>query len=227
MEVSGIKKICKNRCLGINKNGVRCLRLVTDGHCFQHKTTTVHNCSSSGKKVESKECIPQPVLIEETQLAKKFDQYYTKGNISKLCVASYCQSVVIDKNLDLIIEPSAGEGSIYNVVSAHANNTIGMDLYPKQANIILGDFLKFKVPNNSYRIIHVIGNPPFNQLALFIKKASEIGDFIGFILPLSFKKDSLQKKFPLNFNCIFSKELPKNSFTFCGKTKNVSSVFQI
>ena len=47
--------------------------------------------------------------------------------------------------------------------------------------------------------MHIIGNPPFGRqssLAIkFIKKSCEFCDSISFILPKSFKKDSLKKHF--------------------------------
>ena len=55
---------------------------------------------------------------------------------------------------------------------------------------------------NCFKKIHIIGNPPFGRqssLAIkFIKKSAEFCDSISFILPKSFKKDSLKKHFPLN-----------------------------
>ena len=55
-----------------------------------------------------------------------------------------------------------------------------------------------KLKNNlNSRKIHVIGNPPFGRqssLAIkFIKKSCSFSDTISFILPKSFKKDSMKK----------------------------------
>jgi predicted RNA methylase len=79
--------------------------------------------------------------------------------------------------------------------------------------------------------IHIIGNPPFGRqssLAIkFIKKSCEFCNSISFILPKSFKKDSLKKTFPLNFHLIIERDLPDNSFLVNGIEYNVPCIFQI
>ena len=159
--------------------------------------------------------------------SKKFDAYYTNELAVNLCMTSYCKIVSIDSESDLVIEPSAGAGSFCNKIQNVCQNKIYLDINPKNVDILKQNFLTFELNTSKYKKIHIIGNPPFKQLSSFIRKASEIGDFIGFILPLSFKKDSQQKKFPLNFHCIFLEELPKNSFLFENKVVNVPAVFQI
>jgi len=215
---SGIKIILKSdlpfhrsKCLGITKKGFQCKNLVYDSFCYHHKKDTV------GKK-----CV-----VFDGGVAKKFDQYYTKESSAKLCVSWYCQLVKIDESLDLIIEPSAGCGSFYDFIYNLTKNKIFLDLYPKHFDIIRKDFLNFDINSNCYTNVHIIGNPPFKQLTTFIRKACQFGDFIGFILPLSYKKDSKKKQFPLNFHCILSQELPKDSFVYEGKTKDIPTVFQI
>lgn len=82
-----------------------------------------------------------------------------------------------------------------------------------------------------YNNIHIIGNPPFGRqssLAIqFIKKCCEFANTISFILPKSFKKNSMQKHFPLNYHLIFEINLPENSFLVNDKETDVPCVFQI
>ena len=53
-------------------------------------------------------------------------------------------------------------------------------------------------------------------------------DTISFILPKSFKKESIKNKIPLNYHCLFEKDLPINSFiTKDNENYNVPCVFQI
>ena len=79
--------------------------------------------------------------------------------------------------------------------------------------------------------IHIVGKPPFgNRASLairFIKKACEFANTVSFILPKNFKKDSLLKRVPFNFHCIFEIDLPDNSFHFNGIVYNVPCIFQI
>lgn len=205
------KNFQKKKCLGFTKKGFLCSRLasIDNKYCFQHRI--------QNKKITS----------IDYATAKKFDQYYTKKITAELCVLWYRKLVKISKDLDLIIEPSAGCGSFCSFLSNLVSNTLFLDLFPKGSDIIQKDFLTLEISAYNYSDIHIIGNPPFKRLTAFIRKASQIGDYIGFILPLSYKKDSLKNRFPLNFHCIFSKELPPNSFVFEGSTKNVPTVFQI
>ena len=61
----------------------------------------------------------------------------------------------------------------------------------------------------------------------FIKNAAEYSDSISFILPKSFKKESLKKHFPLKYHLIYEYDLPKDSFLVDNKKHDVPCVFQI
>ena len=77
----------------------------------------------------------------------------------------------------------------------------------------------------------VIGNPPFgqqNSIAVkFINHAAIFADRVAFILPISFKKESVQNRISLNMHLTYEEDLPKNSFTFNGDNYDVKCVFQI
>lgn len=160
------------------------------------------------------------------------DKYYTKKSIVELCL-NYMKEYIIIHEFDIIIEPSAGDGSFINMIKELTNNHIFLDLEPDNEEIIKQDYLLFKYNElkNKYKNIHVIGNPPFGRqssLAIkFIKKSCEFCDTISFILPKSFKKDSLKNKFPLNFHLLFEIDLPEKSFLVNGKEHDVPCVFQI
>lgn len=160
------------------------------------------------------------------------DKYYTKDTIVELCHNYIKEYITINEN-DLIIEPSAGNGSFIPIIKELTNNHIFLDLEPDNGEIIKQDYLLFKHDElkNKYKNIHIIGNPPFGRqssLAIkFIKKSCEFCDTISFILPKSFKKDSLKNKFPLNFHLLFEIDLPEKSFLVNGKEHDVPCVFQI
>jgi predicted RNA methylase len=164
------------------------------------------------------------------------DKYYTKTNIVKYCITLIKKYIKIDKNNDLIIEPSAGSGSFIPYINDLSSNRIYYDIKPEHTNIIKKNFLKLSSKYiseliNKYNKIHIIGNPPFGRqssLAIkFIKKSCEFCDSISFILPKSFKKDSLKNKIPLNFHLLIQKDLPKYSFTVNDIDYDVPCVFQI
>lgn len=77
----------------------------------------------------------------------------------------------------------------------------------------------------------MIGNPPFgtcSNLAIkFFNKASEVASYITFILPRTFRKESIQRKLNKFFHLIYDEDLPKNSFLVAGKEHDVPTVFQI
>ena len=61
----------------------------------------------------------------------------------------------------------------------------------------------------------------------FIKKSCEFSKSISFILPRSFKKDSLKKYFTLNYHLIFEIDLPENSFLINNEETNTPCILQI
>lgn len=160
------------------------------------------------------------------------DKYYTKPEIVDMCKNAINKYVEIKKT-DIIIEPSAGNGSFINMIKAITNNYRFYDIMPENNNIIKQDFLTFDYKNlkSGNNKIHIIGNPPFGRqssLAIqFIKKCCEFADSISFILPKSFKKESNKSKFNLFYHLEYEVDLPDNSFTVNEKDCDVPCVFQI
>ena len=159
------------------------------------------------------------------------DKFYTKHEVVLNCLNYINENLNIDKENDLIIEPSAGNGAFINIIKTLSNNFKFYDIEPDDDEIVKQDYLKLDYDDFDFLKIHLLGNPPFGRqssLAIkFIKKSCEFCDSISFILPKSFKKDSLRKHFPLNFHLIFETDLPKNSFMINDKECDVPSIFQI
>ena len=120
----------------------------------------------------------------------ELDKFYTPKQVAKDCIDTFWRTCF---DVTEIIEPSAGNGAF----SLQIPNCIAYDLEPEHESIIKQDFLKLDLPYKYGRLI--IGNPPFgdrNNLARsFYKKATELGDAIAFILPISQlnNSDSLYK----------------------------------
>lgn len=160
------------------------------------------------------------------------DKYYTNNNAVNYCFDLIKQNIYIDYDNDLIIEPSAGNGAFINQIKTSSKNNLFIDLEPENSEITKQDYLDLDISfKSNYRKIHVIGNPPFGRqssMAInFIKKSAEFCHSISFILPKSFKKESLKAHFPLSFHLIIETELPENSFLVEGKEHDVPCVFQI
>ena len=169
----------------------------------------------------------------ETKQAKglkrnTIDKYYTKDSVVELCMDLIKQHIKIDRD-DLFIEPSAGNGSFIKSIQSLTNNYKFYDLEPEHNEIEKQDYLQYKhIDDNK---THVVGNPPFGRqssLAIkFIKKSCEFCHTLSFILPKSFKKDSLKKTFPLHFHLICEVDLPEKSFLVDEVEHDVPCVFQI
>ena len=165
------------------------------------------------------------------------DKFYTNKDIIEVCYDAINTHLNIDKK-ELIIEPSAGNGAFINAIKKLSNNYRFYDIKPENDEIIKKDFLdlRFDDCNTATDIgvgCHIIGNPPFgnksSKAIAFIKHATNIlkAKSVSFILPISFKKASLQKSFPPNYHLVYQTVLAPNSFTHFGIPKNIKTVFQI
>jgi hypothetical protein len=160
------------------------------------------------------------------------DKYYTKPSIVDLCINYIKEHIQISYQNDLVIEPSAGNGAFIEGIKTLSENHIFYDLEPDGVGILKQDYLLLDhIACEKYSQIHVIGNPPFGRqssMAIkFIKKSCEFCDSLSFILPKSFKKDSLKKSVPLNYHLLFEQDLPQKSFLVNGVEHDVPCIIQI
>jgi hypothetical protein len=171
-------------------------------------------------------------VVQNTGLKRDTkDKYYTRNCIVDQCIHIIKNTLDIDFNDDLIIEPGAGNGAFMEPITQLCSNHVFYDIAPENENIIQQDFLETSITEQLYKNIHVIGNPPFGRqscLALrFIRHASTFANTISFILPKSFKKQSMIDKIPKYFHLMFQVDLPKNSFEVEKTIYDVPCVFQI
>lgn len=172
------------------------------------------------------------------------DKFYTKSNIVNDVINDIKAHITelnntSDSVLNVVIEPSAGNGSFISAIKLlHIKKAYYYDILPENDEIIKQDYLKLDINKlgtelselGNYKI-HIIGNPPFGRQSStalkFIKFSCRFADTISFILPKSFKKESMQNKIPLNFQLIFQRDLPNNSFLVDNIEYDVPCVFQI
>lgn len=153
------------------------------------------------------------------------DKFYTKPEIAKQCL----QTLDMDK-YDLVIEPSAGNGSFFSIIEN--DNKIGLDIKPDHHDIKKEDWLKYQIPTRANSVL-VVGNPPFgasNKLSkAFIKHAASFDnvDTIAFILPSAYNKHTLQKYVPIEYKLTDIKTLPANSFILNGENFDIPCCFFI
>lgn len=165
------------------------------------------------------------------------DKFYTNPSVVKICM-EYIRSTISIQKEDIVIEPSAGNGAFISGIEELSNHNFFYDIEPDHPKIFQNDFLEVDldtlrefVDSENVRKMHFIGNPPFGRQScmafLFIKKCVQYADTISFILPKSFKKESMQRHFPDNFHLVFEADLLENAFLIDGKVHNVPCVFQI
>lgn len=162
------------------------------------------------------------------------DKFYTNDDAVKLCMKHVKQYLQINEK-DVIIEPGAGNGAFIEEIKSISRNYRFYDLIPEHTEVVQQDYLNLDTSDLKHLEVqvqvHIIGNPPFGRQSTnaikFIQKSCQFADSISFILPKSFKKDSMRNKFHKNFHLIFEIDLPENSFTDEGKITNVPCLFQI
>tara|TARA_B110001450_G_scaffold194755_1_gene183037 strand:- start:54 stop:926 length:873 start_codon:yes stop_codon:yes gene_type:complete len=164
---------------------------------------------------------------------KTIDKFYTSETVVKECMKIIDDKLEINKSKDICIEPSAGNGAFIKGIKTVCDNCKFYDIEPEHVDITQQDFLKLDMSQFKKKgvTIHCIGNPPFGRQSSlsikFIKHCATYCDTISFILPKSFKKESLRKHFPLDFHLIHEYDIPEEAFLVNGKTHNVPCVFQI
>jgi predicted RNA methylase len=155
-----------------------------------------------------------------------FDRFYTKPS-----VVDDLLKIISIKDYDVVVEPSAGTGSW----SSRIEDCIAIDIAPEHPDIMKGDFLKddflFEEMKKENKIL-VIGNPPFGKMGKaavdFFNKAAEFADTIAFILPRSFRKETLQRRLDKKFWLIKDVDLyKKDYFIFDDHSWHTSCVFQV
>ena len=150
-----------------------------------------------------------------TSKKEENDKFYTKPEIAQRCIDKLDMG-----KYDLVIEPSAGNGSFYNLIEN--KNKIGLDTVPEHKEIKKQDWFNYEI-DPTFKSVLVVGNPPFgtsNSLSKkFIAHAASFDnvDTIAFILPNAYNKHTLQKHIPDVFKLTYIDRLPVNSFSLNGE----------
>ena len=164
------------------------------------------------------------------------DLYYTKPAVANKCIDTIRATIDIDEN-DLIVEPSAGDGSFMAGIKSLNCKSSFFDIEPANDAIIRQNFLELDLKelqkSTSTTNIHIIGNPPFGRqssLAIkFIKHAVKHCSSISFILPKTFKKHSMHKHIDKQFHLIVEEDIEEKAFLLDNEDEEygVPCVFQI
>lgn len=162
------------------------------------------------------------------------DQFFTRQDVAERCHNHLLSTMKhAGANLDQFkfIEPSAGQGAFFDLLPK--DRRIGIDIHPRNPEILQADFLSWSIKPNGLRYA-VVGNPPFGYrawLALaFLNHAAKFADFVGMVLPMSFQSDGKgsPKHRVKGMRLIHSEVLPANSFTDAsGAVVKVNALWQI
>jgi hypothetical protein len=218
---NNIKKVKKNKSLLVDKN-VKIIELNDD---LELELINIQKINE--EKKESNDNIMN-IINKETKKVREMglDKFYTKKNISKMCIDLVDKEYKLE-TFDLIIEPSAGNGSFLEQIKH--KNIIGIDISPENDKIIKKDFLKYN-PDKKYNNILTIGNPPFGKISSlaikFFNHASEWSNVIAFIIPKTFRRISVQNNLNLNFHLLKDIEIPNYPCSF-EPPMSVKCCFQI
>lgn len=165
--------------------------------------------------------------------AKALDQFYTARPIAQACF-DFLLVTLKDAGLrtalsDVFLEPSAGEGAFFDCLPD--KQRVGIDLMPKHPEVMRADFLEDFQPKTGSGRWFTVGNPPFGKnssLAVrFFNKAARFSEVIAFVVPMTFCKQSLQRRLDPHFELIGQKDLPLEAFEFEGRPYSVPCCFQV
>jgi len=131
------------------------------------------------------------------------EQFYTPANLA-LELTEFALSKIPNWQERSFLEPAAGTGSFLGALQdLGAKKVKAIDKHPKHPDVLDRDYLDF-VPDETGLI--TIGNPPFgrnNALSIpFFNHAASHSDFIGFLVPRSWRKWSVQNRLDPRFRLV-------------------------
>jgi predicted RNA methylase len=136
------------------------------------------------------------------------EQYYTPIDLAKRLTA---QTLSLIPNFQdrSFLEPAGGTGSFIEALKSLGVTDIeSVDLYPKHEAVQEANFLEW-IPVSKNLI--TISNPPFgrnNALSVpFFNHAAGFSDYIGFLVPRSWRKWSVQNRLDDRFHLIHDEAL--------------------
>jgi hypothetical protein len=168
-----------------------------------------------------------------TEMDSQLDQFYTKQDVAKTCyefLLRTLKKIGLKSNRAYFVEPSAGTGNFLNLVEG--KRKIGIDIDPRGKGIIKQNFFTWSGPNQLRSDVVTFGNPPFgrrSRLAIrFFNKSAEFSDTIAFIVPVQFRKYSVQSKLHTDYKLVAEKLVGQEAFyTTNGKDFHANCVFQV
>ena len=147
------------------------------------------------------------------------DKFYTVPTVAATCLQTVAEHFGGWHPWDLVVEPSAGNGSFYTQLPPGVPN-IGIDIAPEHPDVQARDFLTFVPPESASRVL-VVGNPPFGRVSSmavrFFNHAAGFAQVIAFIVPRTFRRHSVHAKLHPNFHLVHDNDIAMHPCAFMPK----------
>ena len=161
------------------------------------------------------------------------EQYYTHPALAARLTDVMMSIIGTGATSAQWIEPAGGTGSFVEALAERGvANIVSFDIEPHHPRVQRADFLSTRLVGSG---MVSITNPPFgraNKLCIpFFNKLADHCDYIGFIVPKSWRKWSVQDRLHSNFHLVHDEDLVVNYVSSAGaplalgKT-NLNTVFQ-
>lgn len=176
-----------------------------------------------------------------TASTSTLDKFYTRPPVAKACIDAVAKHYQWDRAFDLVVEPSAGNGSFLSQLPTTVP-TVGLDIAPEPGSdgIVTCDFFDWKPPDSAGsepgagagagaepgagagtrappRVL-VIGNPPFGHVSSlavrFFNHAARWATVIAFVVPRTFRRISVRNKLHLQFHKVLDTDVPLKPCAF-------------
>ena len=180
---------------------------------------TVYRRYIEGAKREKRE-ITENDFLEKVGAVKK-SQHFTGRSEARRLYELTCR--IIAENgikFDCWLEPSAGDGSFFDLLPA--DRRLGIDIDSRHPDVVEADFLVFDdfVPGVTYA---AIGNIPWgeNGAVKFFNRCADHCSVIAFVVPLSFLRPHSINQLDRRFHLLHEEVSPR------GQPPEFATVFQI
>ena len=142
--------ICKENNISYNKKSKKdIIKLIIDS---KNNVNEVVPVEVTPVEVTPVEVTPVEVTAESVR-ENGLDKFYTIPSIAEKCINTLGEKYEW-KSWDLVIEPSAGDGSFLLQIPTHINKRIGIDISPEHKDIIKQDFLTYNPHTYIYPNTH-------------------------------------------------------------------------
>lgn len=162
--------------------------------------------------------MPDTHVNDVNKGASGLDKFYTIPSVSQTCLATIGRMYEW-ASWDLVVEPSAGNGSFLLQIPTSKDKKIGLDISPDHADVVNKNFFEYAPPPDLGNIL-VVGNPPFGKASsLAVKFFNHSAQWssvraIAFIVPKTFRRISIHNRLNKRFHLIRDDEIPSAPCSF-------------